>query len=108
MSFNTALVFRNDSYSARTQLAVIDYNCYLFSNPKESGNKKYPKVYSKARWKNWSLTTVMDEKTYSYAKNLACRVLDQRASDSRTVVRKVNVPVHCSQDVWPSMAWEPS
>ena len=83
---------RNDSYTARMELAAIDHNCHLFRNPSltKDGKTKYQKTYNK-RSKNYKVTTVLEEKTYPYWKTLACKILEKRVEDTETIVRKVDV-----------------
>lgn len=85
-------LFRNDSHTARMQLAAVDHNYHLYRNPSltKHGNKKYRKTFNK-RSKNYKVTTVLEEKTYPYWKTLACRIMDKRVADTETVLRKVDV-----------------
>jgi hypothetical protein len=93
---------------ARIQLAVIDHNCHIFRKPflTKSGKNKYRKSYSK-RSKKWKITKVLEDKSYKYWNNLACRILELRLRDSKTVLRKVTLPDNHPKKISTSISLKP-
>ena len=82
--------FRNESYTARIRLAVIDYNAHVerpIATNKE-GEVIYHRKYRK-QTKKWDITPVRCQKKYSYMKDLVAEILRLREESDQITRSKV-------------------
>ena len=86
----STVFFRNESYTARIRLAVIDYNAHVerpIATNKEGeiiNHRKYRK-----QTKKWDITPVCCQKKYSYMKNLVAEIVRLREESDQITRSKV-------------------
>ena len=84
------IFFRNESYTAHTCLAVIDYNAHaerpIVTN--EEGEIIYHRKYRK-QTKKWDITPVRCQKMYSYMKDLVAEIFRLREESDQIIRSKV-------------------
>ena len=76
MAHTHALIFRDESYTARVHLAALDHNCHCHSEPRKShdGTPQMRRVWRK-RTKRWVAIPVKEPKEFSYIPEIILGIL---------------------------------
>ena len=88
-------MYRNESYKARMQLAVLDYNAHVSRRKQKNqkGEQMFHQKYRKAS-KKWDVTPIKEKKDYSYFPDLMGSILDFRKDSSISMKQKQVLPAN--------------
>ena len=89
------LVFRNQAYQARVQLAVLDHNAHVTREPaiNQQGVSIYHRKYRKQS-KKWDVTPMKLAKKYTYIPELISSIFQERL----TSYTRLKDPRHICDD----------
>lgn len=87
------LLFRNQSYHSRIQLAVLDHNAHLDRD--KAKNKNGEVIYNRKfrkQTKKWDATPSLEKKKYSYIPDLMNRIEKQHVLSTRNLKKAQPCP----------------